>query len=150
MYHGKSLSSLGPQTKKNVVLWCPANPTATFDYYLFTDEEVYRYCVAYNFCIFGPNSRWSSSFHSDWNGRNGVCRGFATVLREMGMHGTLSYERVPIQLGEWLHSDTASRDVWMVSSPDYSRDEKKGVFKEVLICCALRLERVLMLWYSWM
>ena len=41
----------------------------------------------------------------------------------MGMRGTLSYERVLIQFEEWLRSDTTSRDVWMVSPRDYSRDE---------------------------
>jgi hypothetical protein len=34
-------------------LWRPAKSTTNFHYFLFTDEEVYRYCVINNFAFPG-------------------------------------------------------------------------------------------------
>ena len=38
----------GPRRPERA-LWCPDNTTATFDYYIFADEEVYWYCVTNSF-----------------------------------------------------------------------------------------------------
>jgi hypothetical protein len=49
----EELNFTEPTNEKERALWCPGNPTATFDYYLFTEEEVYRYCVTNNFVLSG-------------------------------------------------------------------------------------------------
>ena len=39
--------------EEKLALWHPTKLTTTFDYHLFTDEEVYRYCVTDDFAFPG-------------------------------------------------------------------------------------------------
>ena len=49
----EELDFIESSREEKLALWHPAKPTMAFDYHLFTDEEVYRYCVTSDFAFPG-------------------------------------------------------------------------------------------------